>query len=298
MHARLLARRLGRARTFGNYGCEIHSGTDDAGERCGALPRSGMTLVELLVVIAIIGILVGLLLPAVQAAREAARRIQCQNNMRQTGLALQNYQSALRTLPPGCLQWRPYRGNPKLKNFAWSALILPFMEEKNLHQLVNFDVAFDHPLNELAAKTSVSMYLCPTVPTRVTARGRTDYGGLYGQRITTTQNTNNGVLIYDRPIPYREIVDGITNTMAVAEDTGGPEGEWINGSNVFEQSGPINDPKAWVGDNEIRSKHTGGAMVLYCCGRTQYLSQSIHKNILAALITRADGETIDGNVFE
>ncbi len=246
-----------------------------------------MTLVELLVVMAIIGILVGLLLPAVQAAREGARKIQCQNNLRQIGLALQNYESALKTLPPGCLQWRPFRGNPNLKNFAWSAMILPYMEQTNLHGLVNFNVPYDHPLNSLAAKQPLTVYLCPSSPTRETVRGRTDYGGLYGQRITTRSNTDNGLLIYNRAIKFREVTDGITNTLIVAEDSKGPNGEWINGSNVFEQSGGINDPKAWIGDNEIRSYHTGGAMTLFCCGRTQFLSDSTDTLILAGAITRS-----------
>lgn len=82
--------------------------------------RSGFTLVELLVVIAIIGILVALLLPAIQAAREAARRSQCQNNLKQIGLAMQNYESSYKSLPPGC--WLG-------EGSAWSAFILPFLEE-------------------------------------------------------------------------------------------------------------------------------------------------------------------------
>ena len=81
------------------------------------------------------GILAALLLPAVQAAREMARQAQCQNNLRQVGLALHNYHAVLKTLPPGCMQWRPFNGPRFLKNFAWSALILPYMEEQNVHRL-------------------------------------------------------------------------------------------------------------------------------------------------------------------
>ena len=252
-----------------------------------------MSLVELLVAIGIIGVLVSLLLPAVQAAREATRRIQCQNNLKQIGLAIQNYESAYRTMPPGCLQWRPFRGDPKLKNFAWSALILPNMEETNLHRLIDFNYAFDHPANQNAGRTSIPTYQCPSVPFRITQRGRTDYGGLYGQRITVQSETDNGVLIYNRPIRYREVRDGLTNTMIVSEDTGGSDGEWINGNNVFEQSGGINDPNAWIGDNEIRSKHPSGAMALFCCGRTQFLSNSTDRKALAAMITRDLGDMFD-----
>ena len=246
----------------------------------------GVTLVELLVVVSIMGILAALLLPAVQSAREMARQAQCQNNLRQVGLALHNYHSVLRTLPPGCMQWRPFNGPRFLKNYAWSALILPYMEAQNVHSLVDFDHPFDHPINAAARKTNVATYVCPSVPTVEGKSGKTDYGGLYGQRITTRINTDNGVFVYNQPFKFRDIRDGLTFTAAVAEDTGGPDGEWINGSNIFEQSGGINDPRAWAMDNEIRSHHRNGAMVLFACGRTLFVSNHCKPSVLAAMITR------------
>ncbi len=99
--------------------------------------RAGFTLVELLVVIAIIGILVGLLLPAVQAAREAARRMSCSNNLKQMGLALHNYESAYKRLPPG-LMGSPINGNTLDDDgFGWMVAILPFMEQQNLYNQIN-----------------------------------------------------------------------------------------------------------------------------------------------------------------
>lgn len=255
--------------------------------------RNGMTIVEVLVVVSIVGIVVALMMPAVQSARESARRMQCKNNLRQLGMALHNYHSALRTLPPGCMQWRPYRGSPRLKNFAWSALILPYMESTQVHQLVDFNYPYDHPANAVARKTNIATYMCPTVPVPKGAEGKTDYGGLYGQRINTRLNTDNGVFIYNRAISHREIFDGLTHTLMIAEDTGGPDGEWINGSNVFEQSGAINDPKAWAMDNEIRSHHRSGAMLLFSCGRTEFFSNSTDLNVLAAMITRDWGDVWD-----
>ena len=103
------------------------------------LRKKGFTLVELLVVIAIIGILIGMLLPAVQQVREAARRTQCLNNMRQLGLACHNYESAFMEFPPGC-NWDTDSGddkrNPQIlgrERVAWSVFILPFIEQNNLH---------------------------------------------------------------------------------------------------------------------------------------------------------------------
>ncbi|MDZ4851806.1 MAG: DUF1559 domain-containing protein [Pirellulaceae bacterium] len=252
---------------------------------------SGFTLVELLVVIAIIGILTSTILPSIQQAREAARRSTCMSNLRQVGLAMAMYQQSLGTLPPGCMERRPWRGSPLLKNYAWSALLLPYLEQNNLSSSIDFNVASDHPRNVAVGTTDLSLYLCPSATFRSQLRqGRSHYGGLYGQRISTKIETNNGVFIYDNPIRFEDILDGLTNTLAVSEDTLGPDSYWINGSNIFEQSGGINDPKAWIGDNEIRSQHLGGAMSLFCCGRVAFLSNSTDRFALAAWITRASGE--------
>src|SRR5262249_41536977 len=90
--------------------------------------RRGFTLIELLVVITIIGVLIALLLPAVQAAREAARRMQCSSNLRQMGIALHGYHAAFATFPPGGWEWRPFN-QPSKRQIAWSALVLPYLEQ-------------------------------------------------------------------------------------------------------------------------------------------------------------------------
>ncbi|GIW99431.1 MAG: prepilin-type N-terminal cleavage/methylation domain-containing protein [Pirellulaceae bacterium] len=248
----------------------------------------GFTLVEVLVVIAIIGVLVGLLVPAVQAAREAARRAQCQNNLHQLGIAMHNYHSAHQKLPPGCMEWRAFRDPPTKRQFAWSAFLLSYLEQVTVADQIDWRVPYDHPNNREVAQLQLSVFLCPTAaPPTPGGLGKTDYGGLFGQRITARRRTDNGVYIHDRSIRFRDIADGLSQTMCVAEDTRGPEAEWINGRNVFEQSGGINDPRAWAGDNEIRSDHTGGAMCLFTDGHVALVSEQIDKQSLAALITRA-----------
>jgi prepilin-type N-terminal cleavage/methylation domain-containing protein/prepilin-type processing-associated H-X9-DG protein len=139
----------------------------------GRRVQTGFTIVELLVAIAIIGLLVGLLLPAVQAARESARRTTCINNLHQIGVALHNYHDTLKVFPPA------YVGDPKAtgtihgvsfpdgngngpSGFAWGVLILPFLEESSLASQFNTKLACWAPENAQAAKTRVPMFLCPS----------------------------------------------------------------------------------------------------------------------------------------
>ncbi len=116
--------------------------------------RRGFTLVELLVVIAIIGILVALLLPAVQSAREAARRIQCANNVKQVTLALHNYESGQKTLPFG-VSWSQNTG-------TWASFILPQLELQNHYNLFDFKQSMEHANNKIAVETVVAAYICPS----------------------------------------------------------------------------------------------------------------------------------------
>ncbi|MBP5621580.1 MAG: DUF1559 domain-containing protein, partial [Thermoguttaceae bacterium] len=126
----------------------------------GTASRRAFTLVELLVVIAIIGILIGLLLPAVQAAREAARRMSCSNNVRQIGLSFHNYHDTLQTFPPGKLTDVKSDGTDAGNYFGWAALLLPFCEQQNVRQLVDFKQKVYTEENQKAGQTQIPMYLC------------------------------------------------------------------------------------------------------------------------------------------
>lgn len=256
--------------------------------------RPAMTLVELLVVIAIIGLTAALLLPAIFGGRESARRFNCASNLQQIGRAIVAYSDVYRRLPYGCMEWRSGR-NTTNKQLAWSASILPHLDEVVLYRKIDFNKAFDHPDNAAAAAHVLPIYLCPSVVRKPQQRGPADYGGLFGQRLTTKSQTDNGVLVYDRSFVPTEITDGLANTMAVAEDCAGPDSEWINGRNVFEQSGGINDPNAWSGDNEIRSNHRGGATAVFMDGTSRFLSEAIDRRTLGALITRSMGEIIQSS---
>ncbi|MDZ4684658.1 MAG: DUF1559 domain-containing protein [Planctomycetaceae bacterium] len=139
-------------------------------------PPPGFTLIELLVVVAIIAVLIALMLPAVQQAREAARRTQCKNNLKQMGLALHNYHDSHRAFPPGVVSvladpnWVLPAGNctaaPEDLGPGWSffSRMLPYIDQGNFHNAINFNVPLGDPSNAVARRTVVSSYRCPSDP--------------------------------------------------------------------------------------------------------------------------------------
>ena len=125
------------------------------------LRRSAFTLVELLVVIAIIGILIALLLPAVQSAREAARRTQCASQLKQLCLATHNYQEARKQFPPA-IDNSLAQGTSNGRGFSYLALLLPYHEEKSAHDLINYQYSWDDPHNNTARVTPLKIFKCPS----------------------------------------------------------------------------------------------------------------------------------------
>jgi len=225
----------------------------------------GFTLVELLVVIAIIGVLVALLLPAVQAAREAARRSQCSNNLKQIGIALHNYHDTVLRLPPGIVT---------SNQICWETMILPQLEQGALYDAIAAAGAFDEPWEDIdamtttgnppLAKTPLNAYICPSDPgdslnqklggTGGHYFGKSNYVGVYTAYYNPTNATaTNGNGGTDRPATFRDnvsmrfasITDGLSNTIIVAERStqGGPTGSlWIGYHHDF--GGPITDANA------------------------------------------------------
>ncbi|RUL87303.1 DUF1559 domain-containing protein [Tautonia sociabilis] len=256
----------------------------------------GFTLIELLVVIAIIGVLVALLLPAVQSAREAARRSRCLNNLRQMGIALHGYHDSARSFPPGGWLRRP--GEPTMRWLAWSALLLPNLEQSALYNGLNLAVPFNHHANTTAAATVLEVYLCPSSrreDDRVDGRGACDYGGMYGERITSPNNPPKGAMLYDRAFPIAAIRDGTSQTIFIAEDSAWGDGQWLYARNVFDQAFAINRAPGF--ENDLRSDHPGGAQALFGDGSARFLRETIALRPLAALCTRAGGEIVSADQY-
>ena len=289
--------------------------------------RKGFTLVELLVVIAIIGILIGMLLPAVQQVREAARRIQCGNNVRQLALAAMNYESANMEFPPGwtAISEDASSGNALLPGWAWSAVLLPFIEQENLANLIDFDAPVTNSVNQPVLMQVVPSYICPSDPdatiqdfgsvipppvgggsnTRAFQQGgglflaRTNYSGVFGNiEIEDDPFRGNGVYFGNSEIGFRDISDGSSNTIVIGERRNdlGPV-TWLGViPGIAEPFARVvgatdhspNDPDD--GFEDFRSYHPGGINVALGDGSTQFINDSISEPIFQALGSRAGGE--------
>ena len=215
-------------------------------------PSRGFTLIELLVVVAIIGILIGITLPAVQMVREAARRTQCTNNLKQIGTALHNYESSRQKLPAGITT---FLGQP-FGSMTWLTQILPQIDQRNSWDQAMGDYAADPSpfLSHLGMRTVINTYQCPSDP----ESGKQSY--THESRLVTTTNylgvngtdykKRDGVFYLNSATKFRDILDGQSNTLLVGERPPSPDfwyGWWYAG---FGQSGS-GSPDMLLGVREV-----------------------------------------------
>ena len=195
------------------------------------LRRTAFTLVELLVVIAIIGILIALLLPAVQAAREAARRSQCVNNLQQIGVALRNYESVHGVLPPGVVDAKgPVRNKPEGYHMGWIAQILPYLEETVTYRHVDFSVGAYGKKNKPVREVQIDMLNCPSTWSRGNAP-LSNYAGCHHDTEAPIDEDNRGVFFLNSAVRSHEIPDGTAYTIYVGEkEIDARESTWLSGT--------------------------------------------------------------------
>jgi prepilin-type N-terminal cleavage/methylation domain-containing protein/prepilin-type processing-associated H-X9-DG protein len=197
--------------------------------------HGGFTLIELLVVIAIIGVLIALLLPAVQAAREAARRASCTNNLKQFGLAMHNYHDSVGSFPPGYLSLtvnNQAAGAELGPGWGWTAFLLPQLEQQTLYSAINFNLPIAHPSVQTARSTVMSILLCPSSIGRgkpvvvADASGMTLVGDLAASQYVASAGqfeigespaNNNGVFYRNKATGIQEILDGTSQTLMIGE---------------------------------------------------------------------------------
>ena len=277
----------------------------------------GFTLIELLVVIAIIAVLVSLLLPAVQQAREAARRTQCRNNLKQIGLAMHNYHDVYQSFPMGA--------NRQI--YGPFVAILPYHDQASLQHLYDFDLYYTAAENRAAIDTKVQTYLCPTmVIRRNVPEERCDepgtvssYGASMGTHSGAVQASNGMFTGYDgfripRPVKMRDVTDGTTNTILCGEFNFQLEDYLWSGFSCPELAGQTRwGGHRWApgypgvslgstdGDFNVnrsvnrevwRSDHVGGAQFLLGDGSCRFVSQHIDAQTLDHLAARDDGHVL------
>jgi prepilin-type N-terminal cleavage/methylation domain-containing protein/prepilin-type processing-associated H-X9-DG protein len=278
--------------------------------------NAGFTVVELLVVIAIIGLLLALLLPAVQSAREAARRIECQNNLKQLGLAAFMYEQSFQAFPNACL-FPP--------NHGWGTFILPFVDQQAVHDIYRFDRNFDDPLNFAATNVAIRTFICPSAPNRTGGAypaGVCDYAPIYNVDPTaislgviSPRPNPDGILYCNARLRRADVLDGTSHTLLLVEDAGRPvllrrgkiAGQTeVAGWATFNNVTPINldgfssDGAQMFGPcainctnlHECYSLHPTGANVVFVDGHVQFLSETIRIDRMADLVTRANGEPV------
>ncbi len=297
---------------------------------CGSCARRAFTLVELLVVIAIIGILVGLLLPAVQSAREAARRLQCQNNLKQIGLAVHNYHDTYQMFPN-------VNSNSTLSGGSLFVAILPHVELANSFNLYDFTKSNRDPFNQQVVSQQIPFYYCPSaarrrpVPSCSSDAGRAP--GTYAANIGTEDYNQywsyfghptpslDGMIVYsdtqDRKTRFASVTDGSSNTLLVGETAynlpdykfsfGDCQGQprysftyWCNpypGSTACTTQFGFN-PRDIANDGvfdrgwvrSFRSDHPGGVQFVFGDGSVHFISENIAVETLDRLAARNDGQ--------
>ncbi len=287
--------------------------------------REAFTLVELLVVIAIIGILVALLLPAIQAAREAARRTQCSNNLKQFGVAFQNHHDTYKFFPTGGSGW-PYAPDYTVEGLAeiaprqragWGFQVLPFIEQRAVWEGSNAPNNDQRQRDAIGAK--IPAFFCPSkgAPRAFSAGFWYGPSGTYDHAMTDyagCDTMNDGVVIYTDPnqtwssqgaVKMASLTDGSSNTMAVGEKRmnikglGGFQGEDNEGytcgwdhdtmrrTNLEPRPDTLGVPD-W-GEERFGSSHPGGFLAVFADSATHFIPWDVDPTIFRQMGNRSDG---------
>jgi organic hydroperoxide reductase OsmC/OhrA len=284
-------------------------------------------LVELLVVIAIIGVLIALLLPAVQAAREAARRATCMNNLTQIGVALQNYQSAHGALPAGVTDKQgPIHSVAQGYHMSWMVQLLPYLEENSTFRHIDFSVGAYDEKNAAVRKVPMMLFSCPSspesrmLPEKEVGDGTwtatvSEYAGCHHDVEAPIDADNHGVLFLNSHVSAQDVTDGTTHTIYVGEKCAYKDDlGWMSGTRatlrntgtaldmVLTNDGPVSTAggrhSADTEPNDLLvggfgSCHPNVVNFLFGDGRTQSIEQEIDPKVLRLLGNRADGELLD-----
>lgn len=301
-----------------------HTSTSNRSAQRAAVPwlRRGFTLIELLVVIAIIAILISLLLPAVQQAREAARRTECRNNLAQIGVALHSYQLSFEMLPPASINpTGPIINRPDGFHMSWIAQILPMLGQANVFRHTDFASGAYSAANAPVRRQRIRTLICPSAPNLpiqhpdLGTLQSSNYAACHGGDVVPIDEDNNGVMFLNRGVNYREILDGESNTIMVGEQImmnspATPDYGWMSGtSSTICNSGviasytsivaggagsaPVEVPTEATATAGFSSNHAGGFLVLLADGSARFVSENIDPKTYSWLGNRADLELLE-----
>ena len=234
-------------------------------------------------------VLTALLLPAVQQAREAARRTQSRNNLRQLMLAMHNHHDTYNQFPEGT------HPNEKLKpdeRLSWIAKLLPFLEQSPLYDQIDFEEGWEDDANEESLMTTIQLLQNPSASADDSTFGTTHYIGLAGLGEEGPElpvsSPKAGVFAHNRATRFRDIIDGTSNTIAVADGT--DHGPWGAGGSATIR--PLTQKPYINGPDGIGGPHQGGVQVGLCDGSVRFISENIDPSVLEALVTISGGEVI------